>query len=82
MFPYYLMKGCSIEQPVFAANYIKGTLSAEPGGMLPFVIAHKWLLGSAFKCSLSSLVVSQVSHQNRINIFQVRSALTFLQKFL
>uniref|UniRef100_H3CZT8 WBP2 N-terminal like n=1 Tax=Tetraodon nigroviridis TaxID=99883 RepID=H3CZT8_TETNG len=32
MFPYYLMKGCSIEQPVFAANYIKGTLSAEPGG--------------------------------------------------
>ncbi|XP_018593983.1 postacrosomal sheath WW domain-binding protein [Scleropages formosus] len=32
MFPYYLMKGCSIEQPVFAANYIKGTLLAEPGG--------------------------------------------------
>uniref|UniRef100_A0A3Q3LJM2 WBP2 N-terminal like n=1 Tax=Mastacembelus armatus TaxID=205130 RepID=A0A3Q3LJM2_9TELE len=32
MFPYYLMKGCSIEQPVFAANYIKGTVSAEPGG--------------------------------------------------
>ncbi|CAI5674517.1 unnamed protein product [Oreochromis niloticus] len=31
MFPYYLMKGCSIEQPVFAANYIKGTVSAEPG---------------------------------------------------
>lgn len=26
------MKGCSIEQPVFAANYIKGTVSAEPGG--------------------------------------------------
>ncbi|KAG7460017.1 hypothetical protein MATL_G00216750 [Megalops atlanticus] len=32
MFPYYLMKGCSIEQPVFAANFIKGTISAEPGG--------------------------------------------------
>ncbi|XP_029945615.1 postacrosomal sheath WW domain-binding protein [Salarias fasciatus] len=32
MFPYYLMKGCSIEQPVFGANYIKGTVSAEPGG--------------------------------------------------
>uniref|UniRef100_A0A8C4H0J0 WBP2 N-terminal like n=1 Tax=Dicentrarchus labrax TaxID=13489 RepID=A0A8C4H0J0_DICLA len=32
MFPYYLMKGCSIEQPVFAANYIKGTVSAEAGG--------------------------------------------------
>lgn len=37
MFPYYLMKGCSIEQPVFAANYIKGTVSAEPGGTQPFV---------------------------------------------
>ncbi|KAG7505525.1 hypothetical protein JOB18_033686 [Solea senegalensis] len=32
MFPYYLMKGCSIEQPVFGANFIKGTVSAEPGG--------------------------------------------------
>ncbi|XP_023670228.2 WW domain-binding protein 2-like [Paramormyrops kingsleyae] len=32
MFPYYLMKGCSIEQPVFGANFIKGTISAEPGG--------------------------------------------------
>ncbi|XP_053299695.1 postacrosomal sheath WW domain-binding protein [Pleuronectes platessa] len=32
MFPYYMMKGCSIEQPVFAANYIKGTVTAEPGG--------------------------------------------------
>lgn len=36
MFPYYLMKGCSIEQPVFGANYIKGTVSAEPGGECPF----------------------------------------------
>ncbi|KAK5885399.1 hypothetical protein CesoFtcFv8_019108 [Champsocephalus esox] len=32
MFPYYMMKGCSIEQPVFNANYIKGTVSAEAGG--------------------------------------------------
>lgn len=32
MFPYYKMKGCSIEQPVFGANYIKGTVSAEPDG--------------------------------------------------
>ncbi|OCT85470.1 hypothetical protein XELAEV_18023638mg [Xenopus laevis] len=30
--PFYMMKGCSIEQPVFSANYIKGTISAEPGG--------------------------------------------------
>uniref|UniRef100_A0A3Q2P052 WBP2 N-terminal like n=1 Tax=Fundulus heteroclitus TaxID=8078 RepID=A0A3Q2P052_FUNHE len=32
MFPYYLMKGCSIEQPVFGANYIKGTVSPEADG--------------------------------------------------
>ncbi|XP_061080080.1 postacrosomal sheath WW domain-binding protein isoform X2 [Conger conger] len=32
MFPYYLMKGCSIEQPVFGANFIKGAISAEAGG--------------------------------------------------
>ncbi|XP_035380732.1 postacrosomal sheath WW domain-binding protein isoform X2 [Electrophorus electricus] len=32
MFPYYLMKNFSIEQPVFAANYIQGTIKAEAGG--------------------------------------------------
>ncbi|XP_033827448.1 postacrosomal sheath WW domain-binding protein [Periophthalmus magnuspinnatus] len=32
MFPYHLMKGCSIEQPVFGANYIKGNVLAEYGG--------------------------------------------------
>ncbi|KAH0616833.1 hypothetical protein JD844_028251 [Phrynosoma platyrhinos] len=30
--PFYLVKGCSIEQPVFSANYIKGVIQAEPGG--------------------------------------------------
>ncbi|XP_062989691.1 postacrosomal sheath WW domain-binding protein [Elgaria multicarinata webbii] len=32
MMPYHLLKGCSIEQPVFSANYIKGVIQAEPGG--------------------------------------------------
>uniref|UniRef100_H2ZS82 WBP2 N-terminal like n=1 Tax=Latimeria chalumnae TaxID=7897 RepID=H2ZS82_LATCH len=32
MMPFYLVKGCSIEQPVFSANYIKGTIHAKPGG--------------------------------------------------
>ncbi|KAM4671655.1 postacrosomal sheath WW domain-binding protein isoform 3-T3 [Amazona ochrocephala] len=31
MMPFYLMKGCSIEQPVFSANYIKGQIQAEAG---------------------------------------------------
>ncbi|CAL8273978.1 unnamed protein product [Lota lota] len=46
MFPYYLMKGCSIEQPVFAANFIKGTVSAEPGG--------GWEGSASFKMSFTS----------------------------
>lgn len=32
MMPFYLMKGCEIKQPVLGANYIKGSVSAEPGG--------------------------------------------------
>ncbi|XP_065269110.1 postacrosomal sheath WW domain-binding protein isoform X2 [Emys orbicularis] len=32
MMPFYLVKGCSVEQPVFAANYIKGVIQAEAGG--------------------------------------------------
>uniref|UniRef100_A0A1A8CDR6 WW domain binding protein 2 n=1 Tax=Nothobranchius kadleci TaxID=1051664 RepID=A0A1A8CDR6_NOTKA len=32
MMPFYLMKSCEIKQPVLGANYIKGTISAEPGG--------------------------------------------------
>ncbi|XP_004557550.1 WW domain-binding protein 2 isoform X2 [Maylandia zebra] len=31
MMPFYLMKGCEIKQPVLGANYIKGTVNAEPG---------------------------------------------------
>ncbi|NWH63422.1 WBP2 protein, partial [Geococcyx californianus] len=30
--PFYLLKDCEIKQPVFGANYIKGTVKAEPGG--------------------------------------------------
>lgn len=32
MMPFYLIKGCEVKQPVLGANYIKGTVSAEPGG--------------------------------------------------
>lgn len=33
MMPFYLIKGCEIKQPVLGANYIKGTINAEPGGI-------------------------------------------------
>ncbi|XP_020660741.1 WW domain-binding protein 2 isoform X2 [Pogona vitticeps] len=32
MMPFYLMKECEIKQPVFGANYIKGSVKAEAGG--------------------------------------------------
>ncbi|XP_061222919.1 WW domain-binding protein 2 isoform X1 [Neopsephotus bourkii] len=32
MMPFYLLKDCEIKQPVFGANYIKGTVKAEAGG--------------------------------------------------
>lgn len=32
MMPFYLMKDCEIKQPVFGANYVKGTVKAEAGG--------------------------------------------------
>ncbi|TNN42798.1 WW domain-binding protein 2 [Liparis tanakae] len=32
MMPFYLIKGCEIKQPVLGANYIKGTVNAEPAG--------------------------------------------------
>ncbi|KAF3853074.1 hypothetical protein F7725_013762, partial [Dissostichus mawsoni] len=32
MMPFYLIKGCEVKQPVLGANYIKGTVNAEPGG--------------------------------------------------
>lgn len=59
MFPYYLMKGCSIEQPVFAANYIKGTVSAEPGGRKPFAftLSHYHLI----VCLENNLIWTHIS---------------------
>ncbi|KAM5336252.1 postacrosomal sheath WW domain-binding protein [Glossophaga mutica] len=32
MMPFDLMSNCSLEQPVFAANYIRGTIQAAPDG--------------------------------------------------
>ncbi|KAM7317400.1 hypothetical protein ACRRTK_023702 [Alexandromys fortis] len=32
MMPFHLMTNCTVEQPIFAANYIKGTIQAAPDG--------------------------------------------------
>eukprot|EP00073_Rattus_norvegicus_P048513 XP_017450758.1 PREDICTED: postacrosomal sheath WW domain-binding protein isoform X3 [Rattus norvegicus] len=32
MMPFHLMNNCTIEQPIFGANYIKGTIQAAPDG--------------------------------------------------
>nr|XP_006120580.1 postacrosomal sheath WW domain-binding protein [Pelodiscus sinensis] len=46
MMPFYLVKGCSIEQPVFSANHIKGVIQAEAGG--------GWEGQASFKMSFNS----------------------------
>lgn len=40
MMPFYLMKGCEVKQPVLGANYIKGSVNAEPGGRCTSVYGH------------------------------------------
>ncbi|XP_053517889.1 postacrosomal sheath WW domain-binding protein [Artibeus jamaicensis] len=32
MMPFHLISNCTVEQPIFAANYIKGTIRAAPDG--------------------------------------------------
>ncbi|XP_003512395.1 postacrosomal sheath WW domain-binding protein [Cricetulus griseus] len=32
MMPFHLMSNCTVEQPIFGANYIKGTIQAAPDG--------------------------------------------------
>ncbi|XP_049740498.1 postacrosomal sheath WW domain-binding protein isoform X3 [Elephas maximus indicus] len=32
MMPFNLIRDCTVEQPLFAPNYIKGTITAAPGG--------------------------------------------------
>ncbi|CAM9405974.1 unnamed protein product [Lampetra planeri] len=46
MMPFYLMKNCDIKQPVFGANFIKGTINAEAGG--------GWEGSASFKLTFSS----------------------------
>lgn len=35
MMPFGLMSNCTIQQPIFAPNYIKGTIQAAPDGKCP-----------------------------------------------
>lgn len=37
MMPFDLMSDCTIEQPIFAPNHIKGTIQAAPGVSVPLV---------------------------------------------
>ncbi|XP_028843094.1 postacrosomal sheath WW domain-binding protein [Denticeps clupeoides] len=65
MFPYYKMKGCSIEQPVFAANYIKGTLHAEPGGGWEGQASFKMSFPSGGAIELGQLMFKLATNASR-----------------
>lgn len=50
MMPFYLMKDCEIKQPVFGANFIKGTVKAEAGGRWG-PQGRDWLFSEMFRTS-------------------------------
>ncbi|KAG8008954.1 WW domain-binding protein 2 [Nibea albiflora] len=52
MMPFYLIKGCEVKQPVLGANYIKGTVTAEPGGRCMSVsVPHTYM---KVQCSVTA----------------------------
>lgn len=64
MMPFYLMKDCEIKQPVFGANYIKGTVKAEAGGGsqgAERLRASKEVLWDACDCYLGDVLLGPLA---------------------
>ncbi|XP_065598899.1 postacrosomal sheath WW domain-binding protein isoform X1 [Cyrtonyx montezumae] len=62
MMPFYLVKGCSIEQPVFSANYIKGQIQAEAGGGWEGQGTFKLTFNSGGAIEFGQLMFKAASH--------------------
>ncbi|KAM4722174.1 postacrosomal sheath WW domain-binding protein isoform 1-T1 [Rhinophrynus dorsalis] len=65
MMPFYLVKGCSIEQPVFSANYIKGTISAEAGGGWEGQASFKLTFNSGGAIEFGQLMFKMATNASR-----------------
>uniref|UniRef100_A0A8C5Q9U8 GRAM domain-containing protein n=1 Tax=Leptobrachium leishanense TaxID=445787 RepID=A0A8C5Q9U8_9ANUR len=65
MMPFYLVKGCSIEQPVFSANYIKGTINAEPGGGWEGHASFKFTFNSGGAIEFGQLMFKMATNASR-----------------
>ncbi|XP_015281803.1 PREDICTED: postacrosomal sheath WW domain-binding protein [Gekko japonicus] len=63
--PFTLMKGCSIEQPVFSANYIKGVIQAEPGGGWEGQASFKMIFCSGGAIEFGELMFRQARDASR-----------------
>ncbi|XP_060101332.1 postacrosomal sheath WW domain-binding protein [Heteronotia binoei] len=68
--PFTLMKGCSIEQPVFSANYIKGVIQAEPGGGWEGQASFKMSFCSGGAIEFGQMTFRQASDRSRGVPFQ------------
>lgn len=65
MMPFYLVKGCAIEQPVFSANYIKGCVRAEPGGGWEGQASFKMVFNSGGAIELGQLMFKVATNASR-----------------
>ncbi|XP_054844643.1 postacrosomal sheath WW domain-binding protein [Eublepharis macularius] len=68
--PFTLMKGCSVEQPVFSANYIKGVVQAEPGGGWEGQASFKMSFCSGGAIEFGQMMFRQASDASRGVPFQ------------
>ncbi|XP_063282428.1 postacrosomal sheath WW domain-binding protein [Pelobates fuscus] len=66
MMPFYLVKGCSIEQPVFSANYIKGTINAEAGGGWEGKASFKLTFNSGGAIEFGQLMFKMATNASRV----------------
>nr|XP_056702992.1 postacrosomal sheath WW domain-binding protein [Euleptes europaea] len=63
--PFTLIKGCSVEQPVFSANYIKGIVQAEPGGGWEGQASFKMSFCSGGAIEFGQMMFRQASDASR-----------------
>ncbi|XP_078426963.1 WW domain-binding protein 2-like [Cetorhinus maximus] len=63
--PFYLMKGCEIKQPVLGANYIKGTINAEPHGGWEGSATFKLTFTSGGAIEFGQLMLRMASQASR-----------------
>ncbi|XP_014301296.1 WW domain-binding protein 2 [Myotis lucifugus] len=74
MMPFYLMKDCEIKQPVFGANYIKGTVKAEAGGGWEGSASYKLTFTAGGAIEFGQRMLQVASQASRGEMVEARNA--------